>query len=109
MSLTYPSFFSSRPTVVSSSETANSSWSHWTRSISRQRTTPSIAGIGPLSTIAFSARRRFALIAAGPFAQQILLGTVTIGAVVIEGPAPLVIAYAPVARLALTRFVGGRV
>lgn len=30
-------------------------------------------------------------------------------AVVIEGPAPLVIAYAPVARLALTRLVGGRV
>ncbi|MEO8477917.1 MAG: SRPBCC family protein [Actinomycetota bacterium] len=29
-------------------------------------------------------------------------------AVVIEGPAPLVLAYAPVARLALTRLVGGR-
>ncbi len=30
-------------------------------------------------------------------------------AVVIEGPAPLVLAYAPVARLALTRLVGVRV
>jgi hypothetical protein len=34
--------------VISSSETANSSSSHWTKSISRQRTTPWIAGIGPI-------------------------------------------------------------
>jgi hypothetical protein len=35
---TKPGFFSSRLTVASSSKTANASWSHWIRAISRQRT-----------------------------------------------------------------------
>ncbi len=49
-SLAKPRAFNSRPTVVSSSEIR--SWEiKWTRSLRRQRTTPSIARIWPRSTI----------------------------------------------------------
>jgi hypothetical protein len=41
---------SARPTVVSSTATRNSSKSQRARSLRRQRTTPWMAGIGPLST-----------------------------------------------------------
>ena len=44
--------FSTRPTLLSSIEMANARQIQCRRSISRQRTTPWIAGIGPLSTIA---------------------------------------------------------
>ena len=46
-----------RPTLLSSMETANSCQIQCRRSINRQRTTPWIAGIGPLSTIAARAWR----------------------------------------------------
>jgi hypothetical protein len=42
-------------------EMRNSSNTHCARSISRQRTTPCTAGIGPLSTIARNACRRSSL------------------------------------------------
>lgn len=62
-----------RLTVVSSSETENSSDSHCTRSINRQRTTPWIAGIGPASTISLSARRCFLLnLGVGPGALMLI-------------------------------------
>ncbi len=50
-----PSALNSRPTVVSSSEMRNSSNIQSARSLRRQRTTPWIAVIGPLSTIRTSA------------------------------------------------------
>ena len=53
-----------RPTLLSSMETSNSCQSQCRRSTNRQRTTPWIAGIGPLSTIAASAWR-WALLRAG--------------------------------------------
>src|SRR5665647_1584398 len=56
-SLAKPSPFNSRPTVVSSSEIPNASKIHWARSLRRHRTTPWIAGIGPLSTILATAWR----------------------------------------------------
>src|SRR5210317_133150 len=52
-----PSALSSRPTVDSSSEMRNSSNIQSARSFLRQRTTPWIAGIGPLATIRASAWR----------------------------------------------------
>jgi hypothetical protein len=55
-SLRNPSSFNARPTVVSSSEMPNSSHIHCDRSFNRQRTTPWIAGIGPLSTMPANAR-----------------------------------------------------
>jgi hypothetical protein len=48
---------SSRPTVVSLTDTPKFSQSHCTRSISRQRTTPSRQGVGPSSTARASAAR----------------------------------------------------
>lgn len=56
MSLRNPNSFNTRPTVVSSSETRNSFHSHCARSLNRHRTTPWVAGIGPLSTILANAR-----------------------------------------------------
>ena len=52
-----PSALNSRPTVVSSTEMRNSSNIQCARSFRRQRTTPWIAGIGPLSTSRASACR----------------------------------------------------
>lgn len=51
VSFTWSSFCNARPTLVSSSAAPSSSQSHGIRSISRQRTTPWISGIGPLPTI----------------------------------------------------------
>jgi hypothetical protein len=48
---------SSRLSVCLETDTRNSSHSHWQRSISRQRTTPWMAGVGPSSTAAASAAR----------------------------------------------------
>jgi hypothetical protein len=48
---------SSRLSVCLETETRNSSHSHWHRSTRRQRTTPRMAGVGPLSTAAASAAR----------------------------------------------------
>jgi len=56
-SLRYPSARRIRLSVVSLTETRNSSQTHIARSFSRQRTIPWIAGIGPLSTIAARASR----------------------------------------------------
>ncbi len=50
--LAEPHAFNSRLIVDSSGEMANCSETHCTRSLSRQRTTPSTAGIGPRSTVA---------------------------------------------------------
>src|SRR6266566_1768451 len=47
----------SRLKVCLAMPTRNSSQIHWHRSTSRQRTTPSTAGIGPLAIAAFSAAR----------------------------------------------------
>jgi len=47
----------SRLSVCLATVTRNSSNSHWQRSMIRQRTTPWIAGIGPLSMMAASAAR----------------------------------------------------
>ena len=55
-----PSALNSRPTVVSSTEMRNSSNIQCARSFRRQRTTPWIAGIGPLSTSRASAWSCFA-------------------------------------------------
>lgn len=56
-SLPKPRVFSSRLSVASLIEMPNSSQTQAARSISRHRTTPSTAGIGPRSTIAASAAR----------------------------------------------------
>src|SRR5882762_5226353 len=48
---------SSRLSVCLAMPTRNSSQIHWHRSTSRQRTTPSIAAVGPLSIAALSAAR----------------------------------------------------
>ena len=60
-----PSALNSRPTVVSSTEMRNSSNIQCARSFRRQRTTPWIAGIGPLSTSRASACRCLSLSLAG--------------------------------------------
>ena len=60
-----PSALNSRPTVVSSTEMRNSSNIQCARSFRRQRTTPWIAGIGPLSTNRASACRCLSLSLAG--------------------------------------------
>src|SRR5215217_3586188 len=56
-SRTSSSLSSIRLSVVSLTETRNSSQTHIAKSFSRQRTSPWIAGIGPLSTIAARASR----------------------------------------------------
>ena len=56
-----PTALNSRPTVVSSTEMRNSSNIQCARSFRRQRTTPWIAGIGPLSTSRASACRCLSL------------------------------------------------
>src|ERR1700680_3119860 len=60
-SLRYPISFRTRPMVVWQTTIRNSSQIHWTKSTSRQRTTPWTAGIGPSSTIRARARRCSAL------------------------------------------------
>ena len=60
-----PSALNSRPTVVSSTEMRNSSNIQCARSFRRQRTTPWIAGTGPLSTSRASACRCLSLSLAG--------------------------------------------
>jgi hypothetical protein len=48
---------SSRLSVCFEIDTRNSSQTHWHKSTSRQRTTPWMAGVGPLSITAASAAR----------------------------------------------------